>query len=80
MEDIIIKKLCNLCMNKNDNCMKYTCENYIKDETKVKGYEGKWIDNTLANLEKINSDKEVTNENNNPNHTKVKEKQSADSI
>ena len=62
MEDMIIKKLCNFCMNKNDNCMKYneyktrnftkyTCENYIKDERKVKGYDEKWIDNTLANLE-----------------------------
>ena len=61
MEDMIIKKLCNFCMSKNDNCMKYneyktrnfikyTCENYIKDETKVKGYEGKWIDSALTQI------------------------------
>lgn len=62
MEDIIREKLCNFCINKKGNCIKYniyrsrnftkyTCENYIKDERKVKGYDEKWIDNTLVNLE-----------------------------
>lgn len=62
MEDIIIEKLCNFCMNKKENCMKYNeyktrnyikynCGNYEKNESKIKGYEEKWIDNTLINLQ-----------------------------
>ena len=62
MEDIIINKLCDFCMNKKTNCMNYKeskqkevivykCNNYVKDERKVKGYDEKWIDNTLVNLE-----------------------------
>ena len=62
MEDIIKEKLCNFCINKNKNCMKYkeyrsknfiqyNCENYMKNEIKIKGYEEKWIDNTFINLE-----------------------------
>lgn len=45
MEDIIVKELCNFCINKCDNCMKcniikknklttYNCDNYIKNESK----------------------------------------------
>lgn len=62
MEDIIVKELCNFCINKCDNCMKcniikknelttYNCDNYIKNESKIKGYDEKWIDNILTSLE-----------------------------
>lgn len=62
MEDIIKEKLCNFCINKSNNCMKYNeyktknflqynCDNYMKNEREIKGYEEKWIDNTLINLE-----------------------------
>ena len=65
MEDIIINKLCYFCINKEKKCkncirykeykqqnyIKYKCENYKKDETKIIGYNEKWIDNTLLDLE-----------------------------
>lgn len=62
MEDIIKEKLCNFCMNKCENCMEYKenkynkllvyqCENYNQNIDKIKGYDEKWIDNTLINLE-----------------------------
>ena len=61
MEDIIIKKLCNFCMNKCKDCMNYEeyrqnnvtvykCNNYTKNEDRIKGYEEKWIDSTLTQL------------------------------
>lgn len=61
MEDMIIKKLCNFCMNKCKDCMNYKeykqsnlivygCNNYAKNEEKIRGYEGKWIDSTLTQI------------------------------
>lgn len=61
MEDMIIKKLCNFCKNKNERCMKYEehkqsdlkvykCNNYIKDEKMIKGYDEKWLDTALKQI------------------------------
>ena len=71
MEDIIISKLCDFCMNKKTNCMNYKeskqkevivykCNNYVKDEKKIKGYEGKWIDSILSDIAHRNARKGET--------------------
>lgn len=68
MEEIIINKLCNFCMNKCSNCMSYEqniqkdiivykCNNYVKNEKKITGYNGKWIDNSIADITQRNKRK-----------------------
>ena len=52
MEDMIIKKLCNFCMNKNDNCMKYneykTKNSSVKIELQNLNYNGQEINKYLS--------------------------------